>query len=174
MIRLSALAALSLGMLLAWQTSAPAAIKEGAKEVSAFAALSTTDPEVGDSTTQLILQFAGGVFLDPQKQVGGSFTQISVESEGFDATIRVIAGFFKFHVNPEQDVVPYVGAQAGMTFIEAGPFSDSAFSYGGMAGAKFFVSEDLSYNAELNLLMTTIDDQDYTQTTLQVGMSYYF
>ena len=174
MTRTLALAAITLGLLLVWQASASAAIKEGTKEVSAFAALSTTDPEVGDSTTQLILQFAGGVFTTPNNQVGGSFTQITAESGGFDATIRIIGGFFKYHVNPDQDTVPYLGAQAGMTFIEAGEFSDSAFSYGGMAGAKFFVSEDLSYNAELNLLITTIDDQDYTQTTFQVGMSYYF
>ena len=47
-----------------------------------------------------------------------------------------------------------------------------------MAGFKYFVSEDLSFNGEFNLLFTTIEiagvDVDVTQTSILAGMSYYF
>lgn len=155
-----------------------AALEEGTKEVSAFGAHTTTDPEEGDSSTQLIVQVSGGVFLDPKGQVGGSFTLITSESGGVTAAIRLITGFYKYHLSPEEEVVPYIGGQVGLAFAEAGGESASATAYGGMFGVKNFLSEDLSVNIEYNILFTTLTydnvDYDVTQTTIQAGMSYYF
>jgi len=157
---------------------ADAKIEEGTKEISAFGALSTTEPEEGDTTTQLVIQVGGGVFLDTNNQVGGSFTQASSESGGDTATLRVITGFFKHHLNTEEEAIPYLGGQGGMAFLEFAGESASSIAYGGMFGVKFFLSEELSMNVEYNLLFTTItyDSQEYdvTQTTIQAGMSYYF
>lgn len=152
---------------------ADAKVKKGDKEVSFFGALIDTSPDEGESTTTLIVQVAGGVFVSDNTQVGGSVTQTSLYNS-FTVTLRLINGFVKYHFNPNEPVVTYVGAQAGMAFIEFDSTSDSGLSYGAMAGAKYFVSANLSLNGEASLSQSKIADTSATQTMLQVGMSYYF
>lgn len=153
-----------------------AAVEEGDKEISVFGALINQDTE-GSETTTIFLRLEGGVFISDNGQVGGAFNNISIFNS-FDVTIQIFNGFYKYHFNPEEEVIPYVGGQAGLVLIEFDGESGSGISYGGMAGFKFFVTEDLSFNGEFNLLFTTIEvagvDADVTQTAFLAGMSYYF
>ena len=153
-----------------------AAVEEGDKEISVFGSLVNQDFESSETTT-ITLQLTGGLFISDNGQVGGSFTNISIFNS-FDVTIQIFSGFYKHHFTPEKEVVPYVGGQAGLAMIDFGGESSSSISYGGMAGFKYFVSEDLSFNGEFNLLFTTFEvagvDVDVTQTSILAGMSYYF
>ena len=154
-----------------------AAVKEGEKEISVFGSLTTVDPEVGEEISVLILVLSGGLFISDNSQVGGSITNIGIFNS-FESTNLLLDGFYKYHFNPEEEVVPYLGGQAGFGIFGTDVDNSTSISYGGMAGFKFFVSEDLSFNGEFNLKFTTQEtageDLDVTLTILQVGISYYF
>lgn len=154
-------------------TLAEAKVKKGDKEISFFGSVIETSPEGAESTTTVIVQVAGGVFVTDNVQVGGSVMQTSIFNS-FTATVRLLNGFVKYHFNPNDVLVPYVGAQAGMAFVESDFSSDSGISYGGMAGFKYFLSENLSINGEGDIIQSKIADTTATQTILQVGLSYYF
>ena len=75
-------------------------------------------------------------------------------------------------------MVPYVGGQAGFGIFGTDVDSSTAVASGGMAGFKYFVSEDLSFNGEFNVVVTKRetagDNTKLILTVLQAGMSYYF
>ncbi|HKJ00542.1 MAG TPA: outer membrane beta-barrel protein [bacterium] len=154
--------------------TASAKVSKGQKEISFFGSLVNTSPDSGDSSTTTILQVSGGVFISDPSQVGGSVILVSTDSGGVTTSVTLLNAFFKYHINPQSETVPYVGGQVGFAAAESGGFSDSGLSFGGMVGAKFFLSENLSVNPEFNLLHSTLFDVSVTQTTLQIGLSYYF
>jgi len=77
-------------------------------------------------------------------------------------------------------LIPYLGIQGGFAGFTSDDRSDSAFSYGGMGGAKVFVSEDVSINLELNHIITQYPgednepDSDFASTTFLLGLTFYF
>jgi opacity protein-like surface antigen len=162
-----------LAALLIAAAPASAAVKEGDKEISVYGAVTSIDVE-GFNVTLVTVQLAGGVFINDSAQLGGSITTQSSDAEGETSTSRTLAGFFKFHFNTKETTVPYVGFQAGQTTVEFGSDSESAVSYGPLAGIKFFVSENLSVNPEVDYIKTKILEVDVTITIVQVGLSYYF
>jgi hypothetical protein len=151
---------------------ASAAVKEGDKEISVYGAVTNISADVIDLTITTI-QLAGGFFVSDAAQIGGSLTNQSTSGDA-EGTTRVVGGFFKYHVNPKDTTIPYFGAQVGLATYESGSVSESAVSYGPLAGVKIFVSENLSINPEADVIFTTILDIDVTITIFQVGMSYYF
>jgi opacity protein-like surface antigen len=92
-----------------------------------------------------------GYFFTPQLQMSLSGI-LCGGGEGSDVT-KIYAGLgqFKYNLsfNRAQVVVPYLGVQAGIAGTSNGT-SKSGFSYGGMAGLRFFISENMSLNMEGN------------------------
>lgn len=165
-----------LAALLIAAAPASAAVKEGDKEIAVYGSMQSIKIELGGETATLnvlTLQLTGGFFVSDAAQVGGSFTQQTFSND-FTVTNRMVGGFFKFHFNPKETVVPYVGAQVGLTTTEFEGESDSSTSYGPLGGIKFFISENLSVNPEASLTFAKIQEADVTITTVQVGLAYYF
>lgn len=115
-----------------------------------------------------------GYFFTPQIQIGLNGL-LGGTVDGNNQTFYGGSGQFKynFSFNKAQTVVPYLGVQAGMAGTSNGT-SESAFSYGGMGGLKFFVSEKTSFNVEGNYQRTTIANTDINLFSISVGVSFYF
>lgn len=155
--------------------------REGDKEVAAYASVATTSASAeGQSVdiTTVTLYGSFGVFTTKQLQLGAAILQQTVSTETEDSGAQFLEGFVKYHFNPDTDTVPYVGAVLGTVTFYSGDESASGMTWGAMAGVKFFMSEDLSVNAEYNIrnFTITIADVEYTSTTgtALVGLSYYF
>lgn len=105
---------------------------------------------------------------------------MKIDSGDFDTTIYSLSGVVNYNFfRSGAVVVPYIGAQLGLAGYDSGEYDDTSFSYGGQGGVKFFLSEDLSLNVELNYLITNISDDegedvDVKNTSLLLGFSYYF
>ena len=147
---------------------------EGQKAISANANLQWID--TGDNTSgNRILTVGFSYFPKDFLEAKGNLMIMNVEAGDEDATIYSVMGqcnynFFK----PNTTVVPYAGIQLGFSGYDAGGTDDTSVSYGLQGGAKYFLSENLSLNGELNYLVTTIDPDDVKSTSLLVGMAYYF
>jgi Outer membrane protein beta-barrel domain len=161
-------------MLLIAGAPASAKVKQGDKEIAFFGALISQSFDSGGSASEALIQVSGGFFISNASQVGGSLINVSSDTGGVTSTVRLINGFYKFHFNTDTDTVPYVGAQAGVAEADVGGTSESGASFGAMAGVKMFLSENLSVNPEFNILHSTLAGVGVTQTTLQIGLSYYF
>jgi opacity protein-like surface antigen len=155
--------------------------KEGDKEIGGYISISSTSASaegqsVDVTTTTLYGSF--GVFTTNQLQFGAALLQQTVSTEDADSGAQFLEGFVKFHFNPDTDTVPYVGAMLGTVTFYSGDESATGTTWGAMAGVKFFVSEDLSVNAEYNIRNFVIDiaGVEFTSTTgtALLGLSYYF
>lgn len=131
----------------------------------------------GDEDINLLLVGVGyGYFLTDSSQIGGTIMGTMV-SNGSTTTLMAYDAFYKYHFNTEGTSVPYIGVQGGMITFESGESADTIFSYGGMAGIKFFARENVSYFLELNYRRYQLSDGgDATvdQKALLFGLSYYF
>lgn len=176
-----------------------AGIGKGAKEIGAFGSISDTTMEFDGAESESLsatVQANFGYFVTDGLQVGGAvfnqqskdeFTSGGTTSESETSTMG-LDGFAKYHFYKKgQTVVPYVGAQLGYvsstTTDDEGNESDgTAISYGAMGGAKFFVSESVSFNAELNYKLYELDfdfggttaTADVTDLSVLLGFSVYF
>jgi len=128
------------------------------------------------------VQASIGYFLSDHFEVNfAPMISIDDPDEGDDTIYYSYFGNLKWNLYQKGwTVIPFVGVQAGVTGYDREGEDDSAFSYGWMGGAKFFLSEDVSLNLELNYLHTTFDaddggdDLDLDVTNFFVGFSWYF
>jgi len=143
---------------------------EGQKAISANANLNWVDSG-GDTYDYQILTLGFSYF--PKDFLEAKGTLMIMNSDDYTA-YSVLAqcnyNFFK----PNTVVVPYAGVQLGFSGYDAGGYDDTSISYGLQGGAKYFLSEDLSLNGELNYLVTTVDPDDVKVTSILFGLSYYF
>lgn len=108
---------------------------------------------------------------------------ISDTTTGIDLNAK-----YHFIFSKGQTVVPYLGLQGGWLEMSTkskdyGSASGSAGSYGGMGGVKFFITENVSFNTELNYRKYNVTF-DYgslfegkdkiNDLKLLFGLSYYF
>lgn len=130
-----------------------------------------------------------GYFLDKHSQIGAfallNHTSSSPPS-GPSVTLeyRYLEGFYKYHIildgNPE--LVPYLGAYlgtVGVTVSVAGTSeSGSGTTYAGAGGFKYFFTERVSFNGEVQVGHSefTILSQTQTDSFTQVlfSLSVYF
>lgn len=147
---------------------------EGQKAISANANLQWIDTGGADSASR-ILTVAFSYFPKNFLETKGSLAIMNMEVAGEDGTIYSLLGQVNYNFfRPSSLIVPYAGIQLGFSGYDVAGFDDTAFSFGAQGGAKFFVSEDLSINGELNYMVTTTDPDDVKTTSLLVGLSYYF
>lgn len=166
-----------------------AGTKEGDKEVSAAISISSSSASAEgttvDTTTSSILG-SFGYFTTKNVQLGGTIFNTESSSTSGGSTVELgtsfLEAFVKYHFNPDTTTVPYIGALLGTVSIKVSTGdtteTGSGTTIGAMAGIKFFMSEDLSINAEYNIRNYTVSigglDLSTTTGTALLGLSYYF
>jgi hypothetical protein len=173
--------------------AAGAGIGKGSTELFLNGNLIHTDTKTGGDTTK-IDQFSylvgGGYFLTDGLQVGLSHLGTVIEAKnGGKITLSILTfdAFAKYYFYSKgQTVVPYVGIQGGWVSLKAegefggasGEYSKGVGSYGAMGGLKFFLTENVTFNTELNYRHYDFTVEDTTvkvdQTALLLGFSFYF
>lgn len=121
------------------------------------------------------VQLAGRIFATGTSSGSGSSKSESV------TTYYYLEGKYHFY-QKGQDMIPYLGLGLGalnITSTSGGTStSGSGSSYALMGGIKYFISENTSANAELNISSNTytFSGADITAATtrLWAGFSYYF
>lgn len=154
--------------------SAVAGIGEGSQEIGGMATLMNTSA-AGTTTSTTIFMGSYAYFFTDNIQAGGSLLTVGAKSDDIEASITGIDLFGKYYFYQKgQEIIPWVGIQAGNINFKAGSTSSSATSYGLMGGGKYFVSENVSANAELNYRSYTIESVTTTTTALLFGFSVYW
>lgn len=165
-------------------------IGEGTSELGAMAAITSLSGKAQgnkftSNTTIGLAQY--GYFITDHIQLGGSVlymgntAKTNDEKSTSDAIGIDLNGKYHFY-SKGQTVVPYLGVQAGYLDLSAKSDGDSAsgsaFSYGGMGGLKFFITEKISFNTELNYRRYKMSIEsikaNVNQLTLLLGFSVYF
>lgn len=147
---------------------------EGQKAISANANLNWID--AGDTNTgSRILSLGFSYFPKDFLEAKGTLLIMNIDAGDSDGTIYSVLAqcnynFFK----PNATLVPYAGIQLGFSGYDFDDSDETNVSYGLQGGVKYFLSEDLSMNGELNYLVTNIDPDDVKATSLLFGLSYYF
>lgn len=104
---------------------------------------------------------------------GGSSTQT-------DGMIFMVGRADLYLASGGSKFVPYLGGHGGFIYYQSEgddyDYSDTTFTFGGQAGAKYFVGERTSFNVEFDLSFYTNDeiDEDVTVATVFFGYSVYF
>jgi hypothetical protein len=194
MLMLAAMVAAMTGWLAAQANAAGALIDKGTKEFSLGAIISSDNVTAsggGGSTTVTTQSVNGsfGYFLDKHSQVGGFLLLDRISASppsGSTVTTQYeyLEGFYKYHIildgNPE--VVPYFGAYLGTVNVTVSfggtNESGSGTSYAGAGGIKYFFSERVSGNAELQVGQSTFTIASVSQTDsftqVLLSLSVYF
>jgi opacity protein-like surface antigen len=164
--------ALALMGLLCSSAFATEAIKQGRGKlsVSGSASFQRNTSEVD----MLILATEVGYFVVDDLEVAVKAMGMVAEADGMDMTMMSGLLSMKYHVDTESPVVPYVGPQVALVYIDYGIGDDTEFGWGGFAGMDFFVTENVSLFVEYNLLLTEGMGQDLTQHALNFGMSLFW
>lgn len=153
----------------------------GQTEVQVAGSLQNVDMDEFSMTT-LSGQLNINRFLSDNFSLGCALrVSLSEEEDGDKSTSMqtFLLGRGDFYLGTNFDVIPYIGAQIGVINYEYNDDSESTFTYGAHGGFKFFLSENISWNAELDVSVYTQEadygeDTDITVTSFLVGMSYYF
>lgn len=158
-----------------------AAVNAGENEVSISGSIMSTKMDgVNDTVDSTIIRGGMGHYLTDNISLGGDLTYINTSSGSFDSTTFVANINGRFYFLPKETIVPYVGAQLGYLSSESGSSTSTGYNYGAMAGIKFFMSENASFDAELNYRKDTLSasgsSKDIEQTTTAglFGLTYYF
>jgi len=113
-------------------------------------------------------------FIRDDISVGGAL-RVDMFDHGEDTSTSIfILGRGDYYFPALEDYVPYAGAHLGIANFDYGEFGSTEFTYGLQGGVKFFISENASVNAELDLSLYSGDGEDVTATSLLLGLSHYF
>ncbi|HSJ23894.1 MAG TPA: hypothetical protein VK929_04355 [Longimicrobiales bacterium] len=149
--------------------NAAAQVRPGLSELNLSADISAMSPEEGDSETTMNVQLRYGYFLTPAIQLGAQLSAIKFEDVD---TFGDVGVFGAYHFGaPGAMAVPYAGAHVGTGF----GFDDSnPFSFGAMAGLKYFLGQAGAITPELYVTRSSADDFNWTTFGLRVGVSVFF
>ncbi len=160
---------------------------KGAKEISAFASISSTDTTADNTyysysskSKDQTLALSYSYFLTNPISLGARIDEMMSKPSGGSKSSTVfvqVEGKFHFY-KKAQPVIPYVGLSLGAAMVDAGGSSSTGALFQPKAGVKVFVSENVAANAELNysVYSSRIAGMDMTNETLklQVGLSMFF
>jgi len=164
--------ALALLGLLCSSAFATEAIKEGRGKLSVSGSASFQRNDVEIDT--LILATEVGYFVVDDLEVAVKAMGMMAEADGTDMTMMSGLLSMKYHVETESPMIPYVGPQVALVYVDYGIDDDTSFGWGGFAGVDFFVTENVSLFVEYNLLLAEVVGQDYMQHALNFGMSLFW
>jgi hypothetical protein len=184
MKKLSIVVAASLLVALAGSTCF-AAVNAGENEVSISGSYRSVKMEGSSDTTDTTFIRGGmGHYLSDNFSIGGDLMYINSSSgtASSDSTTLVANVNARFYLAPKSTVIPYIGAQLGYQGTDSGPYTLTGYNYGAMGGIKFFMSENASFDVELNYSKATVEASgagssgSSTSTTLAglFGLTYYF
>lgn len=170
--------------------AAGAQIGKGSSEVFGMLSytntVSKTESSDDKNTTNTALYTVGyGYFVTDRVQLGISHLGILAKSDSDSSsdTLSILGfdGFVKYHfLDKGATLVPYVGLQAGYLSAKYNDDKGDAMTYGAMGGLKYFVSENVTLNTELNyrhydLKSRSSDDKAKSDTIgVLIGFSVYF
>ena len=201
MRKLGLLLLLLVAVMFVYSNEAVAAgIQKGASEISANGSLSrlvykvtVEDTKAKDTTNGAAVRLGYSYFLTDQVSAGANLMINGNKDKYDDGTTSsdLTAGIdlnakYHFIFSKGQTVVPYLGLQGGWINMaiksEGESASGSAGSYGGMGGVKFFITENVSFNTELNYRKYTVGftyglaevTSKINDVKLLFGLSYYF
>lgn len=169
-------------MLLSMASVSYAGLEAGQMEVGVQGMYGTNSASGGGSSFKFsdwsALGSVGYLFTrQMQFSIAGGYVGTG---NGSTTSMFTALGQFKFNFafDKAQTVVPYLGVQSGSLAASAGGYNSSGFSYGGLGGVKFFITENVSLNLEANYLHTKLKvvstDVDVDQTQFLLGVSFYF
>ncbi len=159
---------LVVGLLCLTASAAMAQVEKGDKEIQALGSITLIE-----HASAAVLQGTYGVFVTPEVEVGVGPSILYASVFGFSQTIvgAVFFGRYNFDVNTKR--VPYLSAmwyQADFS-PDYGDFTDWSYLQFG-AGMKFFVTENLAYDASANLGIAL--GGGTIVTTFKGGLSAFF
>ena len=158
------------------QASAQGAIEIGGRTAvtGIFSVISSAPDEGGDSDTVLLGVTVTKTTSDGRWEYGGGFSIIALLTDDFDATIFTPTGQFRYNSNfmgPEENILLFLGAVAGITFVDVDGFTDELFVFGPKFGAEYYFAP----NAAIQLEDTVLIDSDSGVTNnLTLGFKYLF
>lgn len=134
------------------------AIQQGATEINlalsyANQKLKVEGDKVGDSANSVSFSAFAGYFLTPMHELGGSVAVSYLDQGDVDATTLEIGPAYIFNLSTVSDVVvPYIGAQIGLAYVDAGiggvGDSSTGFSWSVQGGIRFLVASNVSLNVQ--------------------------
>ena len=161
---------------------------KGAKEVSAFASISSTDSSAQNTyygssmdtkSSDQTLSLGFSYFLTDPISLGARIDEMMSKQSGskFSTTFVQVEGKFHFY-RKGQPVIPYAGLSLGAAMTEVAGDSSVGALFQPKAGVKMFLSENVAANVELNysIYQSSIGGIDMTNKTLklQAGLSMFF
>jgi opacity protein-like surface antigen len=192
MKKTSIIAAASLLVALA-SSSSFAALNAGENEVSVFGSFNSSKPEGGKSSDTTTISAGMGHYFTDYFSFGGDLSLTGTSADRTESSTLTANINAKLYLNTKGTIIPFVGAQFGYlttanTFDTTNSFgvlvskdtTSTGINYGAMAGVKFFMSENASFDAKFNYSKSTItpsespNDFKQTDTGVLVGLTYYF
>jgi hypothetical protein len=148
-----------------------AQVEQGVVEASLDAAFATAPANSKGSTTFLTVGGKLGYFVTDRIELAFQPSYIG----NFDETrIGIFQGQVNYHLLPETLVVPFVGAQGGVGFVDIpGADLDVTGVVGGQLGVKAFVTEHVSVNFQVQYT-TPPENTDRGLLGILLGLSYFF
>ena len=145
-----------------------AGIQAGKDELQAQGSLQNMS---GDVDYRMIsAQVIYSHFVRDDLSVGGAL-RVDMSDPGDDASTSIfMLGRGDYYFAAIEDFVPYAGAHLGLISYDYGDDSATKPALGLQGGVKYFISENVSWNAELDLSLYS----GVTLTSLLIGLSYYF
>lgn len=170
-------------------------------------AVSPTFGNINESKTDTlsgIVRFGYGYFITDAIQLGGNISENISSSkpytggnpeafttEVFQTSLDATAKYHFMQLTKKKiPLVPYAGLQAGYVHVtvkrkndfnkQQETYNADALGFGGMAGVKFFITENLALNGELNYkhfdveLLKGLPKFKHDQISALFGLSYYF
>jgi len=176
-------------VLVSLSASAFAAQKmgKGAKEVAAYASISSTDSSSNNSfysysskSKDQTISLALGYFLTDPISLGVRIDEMTSKPSGgskFSTTFIEVEGKYHFY-QKNQPVIPYAGLSLGAAKTEVAGDSSTGVLFQPKAGVKMFLTENVAANAELNYSVYESEfagaDVKNKTLKLQVGLSMFF
>ncbi|OGW37077.1 MAG: hypothetical protein A2X58_05700 [Nitrospirae bacterium GWC2_56_14] len=156
---------------------------KGAKEIAAYASISSTDSSVSGGTStksnDQTISLGVGYFLTDPISVGVRIDEMMSKQAGtkFSTTFIEVEGKFHFY-RKNQPVIPYAGLSLGAAMTDVAGDSSTGVLFQPKAGVKVFLTENVAANAELNYSVyeSELAGVDVTNKTLkfQAGLSMFF
>lgn len=157
---------------------------EGQSEVAIAFNLNTTEPDEGDTTTSLFMNFSYASFVTDAAQIGvfSNFLTAGTSDDTFGSiSFGGLARFYAFDETAEKAF--YIGPHLGIITVFAADLVGEGTALGGFAGGKFFISESQTVFIEYRITQTDVTFEDdfgntfdtsLTSSDLSIGFSYFF
>jgi opacity protein-like surface antigen len=157
-----------LALVLVLAGTASAAVKQGDKELSfsgAYADLAASSDSGLGSVKVNLLSGSLGYFVSDEVELSAKGTGAWLKVSDEKLNLYGVGGDIKYHFQPSNSTVPYVGAQwnylhGTASFTEVLDTKANGAMYGPLAGVKFFVTDSTILFVEYQYDIFTRDVKD--------------